>query len=630
MFVLGTAGHIDHGKSALIMRLTGIDPDRLPEEKARGMTIDIGFAYLDLPGGRRIGIIDVPGHERFVRNMIAGVGGIDAVILVVAADDGWMPQSQEHLQIIKLLGIKYGVIALTKVDLVDQNWADLVEEDIRDKVKGSFLENAPLVRLSSVTGAGFESLKDEITKLADNFEVREDIGKPRLYIDRSFVLSGMGGVVAGTLRGGKLKMGQDVAVFPSCRIGKVRIIQSHDRPIESAEPGQRTSISLTGIDKEFLGRGCVITSPELIEEYPDPLVLALRISVLPESAITVDNRRRLLMILGTTEAEGEVRLYHERPIGPSEEGIIFFRPKQPVLAFTGDKCIFRLPTPQLTMGGGIVLDVMGKIPHKKEIPAFKYLEDRISLSGDSLVQTEFAKSLFVDKGKDFLRCNYSRPEIDGIIGELEKSSVIDRFEGRYYRISDIAPIAESVTQALKNYFETHSHLDGAPIDIVASQLKKSAEYSESILDLLVNRGQIVKKKNRYDLPSRSMTVRGEIKEAADAIERELLKGGYSPPAVKELVGENKVRKEALDYLIAAGKARKVGGALVFYHKKWEEIVGVIRELLASGDSLTVGELKDRTGCSRKYAVPILEETDRLKITARQGDIRVKGEDFEKE
>ncbi|MCP4703154.1 MAG: selenocysteine-specific translation elongation factor, partial [candidate division Zixibacteria bacterium] len=259
MFVIGTAGHIDHGKSSIISRLTGIDPDRLPEEKERGMTIDLGFAWYDTEDGQRVGLVDVPGHERFVKNMIAGAGGIDALILVVAADDGWMPQSQEHLQITRLLGIKHGLVALTKIDLVEDNWVDLVEEDIKDKLKNTFLAKAPIVRLSSETGVGFDDLKKEIANLTGKMINREDIGKPRLYVDRSFVLPGMGGVVAGTLRGGRFSAGMEVSVFPARKKGKIRILHSHNENVANSSPGQRTAVSLTGIDKQYLNRGSVLT-----------------------------------------------------------------------------------------------------------------------------------------------------------------------------------------------------------------------------------------------------------------------------------------------------------------------------------------------------------------------------------
>ncbi len=630
MFVIGTAGHIDHGKSAVIKRLSGIDPDRLPEEQERGMTIDIGFAHYDTKNGQRIGIIDVPGHERFVRNMIAGSGGIDAVILVVAADDGWMPQSQEHFQITRLLDIKYGLVAITKIDLVEPGWVDLVEEDIKEKLRGSFLQDAPIVRLSSVTGEGFDRLEEELDRLTHKVIVRQNINKPRLYIDRSFVLPGMGGVVAGTLRGGELRVGQEVAVFPSKKAGKIRTMQSHGSRIESAVPGQRTSISLTGIDKEFLGRGKVIASPEIINDYPVDSVLALHISLLPEAPIIINNRRRLLLILGTTELQGEVRLFGDAPVSPGREGVIFFKPFDPVLSFIGDRFIVRLPTPQVTVGGGQVLDILSRFPRKKEFKNFKYLEDRIKLTPASLIDTELKKSTFIVPDRSFIRCNYSESAINEVITELKSKSIIDDYQGRYYRTDDLEPVMENILSIVKTELDVKSHMDGLSVDVIVSGTGRAAAAIEPILELMSAKGKLVKKKNKYDLPGRFMEVKGEVKIAAEAIEKELLNTGLMPPMLKDLTGEDKIRKEAMDYLLSVGKAVKAGSSLAFHREYWERIILAIRELFDTADVLTVSALREKLESSRKFVVPILEETDRRQITIRQGDVRIKGVNFEKE
>jgi selenocysteine-specific elongation factor len=630
MFVIGTAGHIDHGKSSIIIRLTGIDPDRLPEEKERGMTIDIGFAWYDTPDQKRIGIIDVPGHERFIRNMIAGAGGVDAVILVIAADDGWMPQSREHLQIAELLGVKYGIVALSKIDLVEKNWVDLVEDDIRDKLKGTFLENAPIVRFSSETGEGFDELKEQINVLSQKVIVREDIAKPRLYIDRSFVLAGMGGVIAGTLRGGRLKVGQEVAVFPSRRVGRVRTMQSHNQQIDEALPGQRTSISLTGIDKDFLLRGAVITSPEIINDYPDNGMLSLSVSLIPESKISLTDRRKLLMILGTTEVEGEIRTFDNETISPGGNGIVFFKPFEPVLSFIGDRCILRLPTPQLTIGGGSVLDIIDGFPRKKDMSKFVYLKDRVDLTPEILIVTELANTFFIDKKKDFIRCNYSQGTIDNVIDSLIRQSKLDEYNGRYYLSENVNPIIDHIQLSIKDYLDIRPHLDGLSIDIIADRSGYSVKNLETLLELMCNKGLLVKKGNRFDLAGRIVSVKGEIKMAADSIEKKLLKGEFNPPAIKELLSDNEVDREALDFLIVSGRTVKIGTNLVFHIDKWDEILQTVRSILDKNKNLTVAALREKLDSSRKYIIPILEETDRLKITTREGDVRIKGESFEKE
>jgi len=612
----------------MITRLTGIDPDRLPEEKERGMTIDIGFAYYDTPDGQRIGIIDVPGHERFVRNMISGAGGIDAVLLVIAADDGWMPQSQEHFQIVRLLGLKHGLVALTKIDLVEPDWLDLVESDIREKLRGSFLEKAPVIRLSSVTGDGFERLRREIDTLAERVVLREEIGKPRLFIDRSFVLTGMGGVVTGTLRGGRLDTGQDIAVYPSRKQGKVRSLQSHNEQIETARPGRRTSISLSGIDKEHLGRGKALSSPEIVQAYPDDLVIAAEISIIAESPIVLNNRRRLLMILGTSEIEGEIRMFDTPEIRPGEKGIVFFKPFDPLLAFIGDRFILRLPTPQDTVGGGIVLDLLDRFPRKKERPRFDYLGSRRELSAESLVMTALNKSSFIYE-RDFLFTGYARETIGETIGKLVKDGLLDKYHKGYYDVAAIGTLTERIAAGMKSYLDRQPHHDGLPVNVISGQTTAKIADLETLLELMCDKGILVKKKNRFDLAGRQVKAGGEIKEKAEELERRLAYDKFKPPAVSEITGGDKAGKEALDYLLTTERVVKVTSEVVFHREAWNEILDTIRDTITAGESLTVSALREKLGTSRKYTVPILEYTDRLGITRRQGDIRIRGENFEK-
>jgi selenocysteine-specific elongation factor len=627
MFVIGTAGHIDHGKSAIITRLTGVDPDRLPEEKRRGMTIDLGFGWYDTPHGKRIGIIDVPGHERFVRNMIAGAGGIDAVILVVAADDGWMPQSQEHLQIIRLLGIKYGLIAISKIDLVERSWVDMVEDDLRSKLKGTFLEDAPVIRLSSATGEGFDQLKNEIDRLAERIVKREDIGKPRLYIDRSFVLPGMGGVATGTLRDGQLRVGQQVAIFPARRVGKIRTLQSHNEQVEISYPGQRTAVSLTGLDKIYLQRGGVISLPEIVNGYPADAVLALSVSLLAESQIAIEDKRKLLMVLGTSETEGETRLFEDNPIAPGEEGIIFFRPYDPLLAFIGDRFILRLPTPPVTIGGGAVLAILNQMPHRKNFEHYRYLRQRVNLKIESLIESELIGSLFIDKERDFIYTQYSAEAIDTGINNMMKEGTLGIHNGRYYRPEPIRIAIDNMLLMMHSFFEERPHIDGLAIGEIARLVHRSDSSIEAVVQMALDEGRLIRKKNRYDLPGRLITISGELKEVATALEKEWLLGGFMPLSIGILIGEDRKRKEAFDYLVNAGTIVKIGAGLAFHKNKWEEIITVIRSMLDAGATLTVAVLRERLNSSRKFAVPILEETDRLKITERQGDIRVKGEAY---
>ena len=305
MFVIGTAGHVDHGKSALVLALTGMDPDRLPEEKKRGMTIDLGFAWLALPDGTEVGIIDVPGHERFVKNMIAGVCGIDAALLVIAADDGWMPQTQEHLEILELLGVKEGIVVINKVDLVKEEWLSLMEEDVKQRLKGTSLGKAAIVKTSATRKTGIDELNKELQKLISRLKVRKDIGKPRLYIDRVFTMSGMGTVVTGTLIDGSFKVGQEVEIAPQGIKSRIKNLQTYKKQVESAGPGTRVAMNLIGIDKEKIKRGDVVVNPgmSILTNFLD-----VKVTVLPDAPFSLKNGSELLFMIGTSEISGRLIL----------------------------------------------------------------------------------------------------------------------------------------------------------------------------------------------------------------------------------------------------------------------------------------------------------------------------------
>ncbi len=350
MFVIGTAGHVDHGKSALVLALTGIDPDRLPEEKKRGMTIDLGFAWLSLPDGTEVGIVDVPGHERFVKNMIAGVGGIDAALLVIAADDGWMPQTQEHLEILELLGIKEGIVVINKIDLVKEDWLNLIEDDIKNKLKGTPFEKAVVVRTSAIQKTGVEELSKQIQNLISRLKARKDIGKPRLYIDRVFTMSGMGTVVTGTLIDGSLKIGQEVEIAPEGIKTRIKNLQIYKKQVEAAGPGTRVAMNLIGVEKEKIKRGDVVINPgtAILTNFLD-----VKVTVLPDAPFSLRHGSDLLFMLGTSEILGRMTLLNADQLKPGQAGFARLKLKEQLLARVGDHFILRLPSPPRTLGGGL-------------------------------------------------------------------------------------------------------------------------------------------------------------------------------------------------------------------------------------------------------------------------------------
>ncbi len=628
MIIIGTAGHIDHGKSAIIKRLTGTDPDRLPEEKKRGMTIDLGFAFLDKSESFQMAFVDVPGHERFVRNMIAGAGGIDAVMLVIAADDGWMPQSEEHFQIVRLLGIKTGLIVINKIDLVEPDWIDLLKQDIKQKVAGSFLEDTPIVPISAQTGEGFDNLKVTLEEISNVASARKDIGKPRLYIDRSFIRQGIGQVVTGTLRGGDLSVGQVVSVWPSSVNAKIRTTQSNSIEVETAVPGQRTAMSLTGLDKDDLVRGGVISGEKDLTFYQDHPILALSIELLPDSPVVISDRRKVLVIIGTTEVEGEVRLFKTRQINPGENGILFFKPDNPSLTSVGDRFIMRLPTPMVTLGGGKVLDYFTKIPRKKEHESLEYLEDRLDDKIESLVVSELKKTIIAPQQNFLFRTDFSHQEIQDAIRKLIKEKIIGKYEHQIFHVEYFKNKTSQYIDTIKLFLKEKPHLKGLSLEEITRLINIPKTNTQIIINYLVATEEMVSLGDKYNIAGLGLSIKGDVKKAYDYIMSELKKERFAPPKLAQLSSGGKQYREAIKFILETGEGYKCGTEFLFLSDVWTEILDFIKIFLTEKDQLVVSDLKDKFGFSRKFVIPILEETDRLKITHRDGDRRVKGDRFE--
>ena len=628
MIVIGTAGHIDHGKSSIVKRLTGTDPDRLPEEKKRGLTIDLGFAFYQTPDDNVIAFVDVPGHERFVRNMVAGAGGIDAVMLVVAADDGWMPQSEEHFQIVRLLGVRHGMVVINKTDLVEPDWLDLLEQEIAEKTDGTFLQGAPIFRVSSQTGDGFDRLSAHLDTLTSHIKAKRDIGKARLYIDRSFVRPGIGGVVTGTLRGGTLAVGQSVAVWPSLKRAKIRSLHSNNQEVATAGPGQRTAVSFTGLDRENLIRGGVVSGREDLEFFKQHPVLALSVEVLPIAPVALTERRRVLLIAGTTEAEGEIRLYDARQMKAGEQGLAFFKPDEPIYTLVGDHYILRLPTPMVTMGGGQVLDHLQHFPRKRRLEDYAYLKDRAPATLRNLVMSELRKQIIISAGSLLDRSDFSPEQIESEIKQAWQAKTVKIFEGSVYHEQFFKQALNRLQEALKRYFEDKSHLKGISLEQIAEIAGLSQRQVTLMVGFLVNSGAMIKIRELYNLSGRGMSLKGPAKLAHDDIMKSLTGNRYSPPTLTVLVGRGKAYKDAIKFVVDAGEGYKCGSDFIFLAEVWDEIVGFITERIAAEGRLTVADLRDRFGFSRKFGIPILEETDRIRLTRREGDYRVKGDRFE--
>ena len=373
MFVIGTAGHIDHGKSSIIKRLTGMDPDRLPEEKERGLTIDLGFAWMQLPSGQRVGFVDVPGHEKFVKNMIAGVGSIDAALLVIAADDGWMPQTEEHLQILELLRVKTGLIILNKIDLVEPGWVELMIADIEEHLKNRDIKFKEILPASAFSGQGFEQLIDSMDRLLKDTPARPDINKPRLYADRAFTIVGMGTVLTGTLIAGKFDVGDEVSLYPVNERARIRNLQTHKEQINTAVQGSRVAVNITGSEKRNLHRGIMISGSADLRTASS---LNCFVNIPPTGKTSLKHNTRIVFLLGTAEILGKILLFADEVIKPGSGGFCKIRLQEEVCPFLGDRFIIRLPSPSRTIGGGVILDftIAGRIkPGSKELAYIKSL-----------------------------------------------------------------------------------------------------------------------------------------------------------------------------------------------------------------------------------------------------------------
>jgi selenocysteine-specific elongation factor len=628
MIVIGTAGHIDHGKSSIVKRLTGTDPDRLPEEKARGMTIDLGFAFFHTKTGEKIALVDVPGHERFVKNMIAGAAGIDSVMLVVAADDGWMPQSEEHFQITRLLGVRHGLIVINKCDLAESDWLELLEQELREKTAGSFLYDAPVFRVSAQTGDGFDRLTKYLDGLPGQLPSRKNLGKARLAIDRSFVRPGMGGVVTGTLRGGTLQVGQAVGVWPAMVTGKVRTLQSAGQEVQIAAPGQRTAVSFTGIDRKQLVRGGVISDRTDLTYFHNHPVLALSAELLKNAPVPVSDRRRVLLIVGTTEAEGEIRLLDRKELDPSETGLVFFKPDQPVYALVGDRFVLRLPTPMVTLGGGTVLDHLPAWPRRRDLERYAYLDERLSFTLESLVLSELEKRLLVLRGDLLEKADFADSDVDQTLTELEVDSKAGRFSAYWFSADTLKHVAEEVLAVMQWTFQKQPHVKGLTNSQLAQALPHLGSVLPVLLDYLVDQALLERKDDLFDLAGRGMSLKGVIKEAHDEILGILRAQKLDPPTLTSLAAKGKNHQQAIRYIIESGEGYKCGSDFLFLSEVWSDVVRFVRDHLSKNDRLLVSDLRDRFGFTRKFAIPILEELDRLGVTARDGDTRKKGKRFE--
>jgi selenocysteine-specific elongation factor len=619
--ILGTAGHIDHGKSTLVHALTGTDPDRLKEEKERGITIDLGFADLDYPDGLKVGIVDVPGHERLIKNMLAGAGGIDIVLMVIAADEGIMPQSREHLDICNLLRVKRGLIVLTKSDLVDEEWIELIRDDIRNFVKGTFLEDSEIVPVSSTKGHNIEHLKEKIKELAMGVELKSVNGIFRLPVDRIFTLKGFGTVITGTAIAGSISLDSQVEILPGGIRTKVRGLQSHGESLKTAHAGQRVAMNLQGIAKEDVQRGDVITLPGKIVTS---LVVDAELEMLKDTSISLLKSRTLVHFhTGTSELVGRIIIYDKEALKPGEKAFCQFRFKSPITVMAGDRYIIRRFSPLMTIGGGEVVDVSPRRRRRQD----KIKELEFLLKGDlkeKLVH-KILQSGLAGTAKDRLTgwIKAEVPETIEGINSLTRSGSIINCEGTLLHMDIVNDFRERVMSSLTDF---HRHNPLKPGMLKEALKVVFIGIDQKVFESLLKRiDNVVLEKEIIRLKSFSISLSEDKKLNKDKILRALEQAAFQPPAKEDLArsmsmkGEETV--ELLKIMAAEKSIVRINDSLYISMSNYTKMMDRLKDFYSKKQEMTVGEFRDVLGTSRKYAIPYLEYLDSNKITLRVGEVR---------
>ncbi|MCI0532351.1 MAG: selenocysteine-specific translation elongation factor [candidate division Zixibacteria bacterium] len=619
MFVIGTAGHVDHGKSTLVTALSGIDPDRLPEEKARGMTIDLGFAWMALPDDNEVGIVDVPGHERFVKNMIAGVGGIDAVLFVVAADDGWMPQSQEHLEILELLGVSAGIIVLTKTDIASADWVEMVEQDLRAKLTGTFLAKAPIIRTIASQGVGIPELKAEITKLLHSIFARQDKGRPRLFIDRVFTLTGKGTVVTGTLTGGSFKKGEKVEILPLRKTLRIRSLQTHKKEVEAGAPGSRLALNLTDAEKEELARGNVLVRPG------DGVLtsrLAARVKILASSRFGLKDNQQYLFILGTQEVLGYVSLFDRKEIYPGTEDWAVFRFKEPICAGYLDHFIIRLPSPGLTLGGGTVYDPNFSAPPNEK--SKRELEALSAEGPEAWIHYQLGRHFSSSADELVKETLFSSQELQAALYLSQGQGKLKSLEGRWVRCDRLEAKTIHLKNAISEYQRWFPSRPGLPITEAGKLLDISEKEGFLVCDYLVV-AEGYKKRGPFISESAFEPALTDLQKEIAGKLLEQLRFERQNQAANGGAIQTEEEKEVLHFLVYSGQVVGVASDFFLPRQDFEKLTSEVKDLIQKEGKTTAGRVRDVLGSSRKLVIPLLEKLDALGITRRLGDERVLAE-----
>lgn len=622
--IIGTAGHVDHGKTALIKALTGIETDRIKEEKKRGITIELGFAYLDLPDGEKAGIIDVPGHEKFVKNMLAGAGGIDLALLVVAADEGFMPQTREHLGILSLLNISEGIIVITKKDMVDDDWLEVVCEDVRSEVKGTFLENAQIIPVSSYTGEGIEQLKTAIFELIDQNTQIKNLDIPfRIPVDRIFSVEGFGTVITGTLIEGRMKIGDPVTIYPSRIESRVRNLQVHSHDVTEAYAGQRVAVNLAGLKKTDLNKGDVVAVPNSMHTT---MMIDIKLNILRDCEREILNGTRLHLYHGARDVLCKVILLDRDSISAGESCYAQLRLEEEIAVKTGDRFVLRFYSPLETIGGGVILD-SNPFKHKRNDPAV--LESlHIKESGSDKEKISAALHDYSSRFEtlDFLQVQTAIPkeQFDQQIQKLLKDKTAFRVSDSIVIHSDyLTHLKDTAVRLLSAYHQENPLRDGMKKDEFRSKFLHFDDIAviDKITDSLVNR-KFLKYVNGCVALADFEVQKDDNLEEIEAAFRE---GGFSPESPDQIATRfPKVKnyRQVVESLVNTGRLVRVEDKILLHVDYYEKALSMAKEHIAQNGQITLAEMRDLMGASRKFAAAVLEYWDRRNITKKVGDARV--------
>jgi len=627
--ILGTAGHIDHGKTTLIKAVTGIDTDRLKEEKLRGITIELGFASLDLPSGQHLGIVDVPGHEKFVKNMVAGATGIDMVAMVIAADEGVMPQTREHMEICSLLNVRHGLVVLTKIDLVDDEWLELVKEDIQGFVRGTFLENAPIIPVSAATRKGLDQFIQVLDDLSARIPERASTGLFRLPIDRVFSMKGFGTVITGTLASGSVRVGDAVMIYPSGVTSKVRGLQVHNQSVETAEAGMRTAINFQGIEKAAVDRGEVVARPGTLR--PSYMIDG-RVHYLASNKRPLKNRAQIRFHTGTAEVLGNLVLLESAELEPGKTGLVQFRLAAPVAVIKDDRFVIRSYSPVRTIGGGQVLNPLPKKHTGKKPEMVRGLKSLSEAEPEQIVSYFIAEAGPEGISPDHLKImtNLSTKPLDQILQKLLSTRVAVESDKETHTLIHrdvLSQLQEDTRRYLEIYHRANPLKSGMPKEELRS--KFPAHLGPKLFNLLINRlikeDVILQTEDTVRLKAHSVALGQDQSRIKEKIAETYRESGLTPPYFKELSKslnmDSGQAKDVLMLLVAEGSIVKVKEELYFHAAAISALKDRLVDFIASHGEITTPQFKEMTQISRKYLIPLLEYFDARNITIRVGEVR---------